>query len=67
MDQQKARQIIQQHYEKLAAVYRITHPLPVHLIGKDETALNKYLDEQDAWINSEIFRLVPEDVRRAAV
>lgn len=66
MTKQEARAIIQKHYEDLTKVFRSAHPLP-DLRKVSESDLNAYLDEQDAFVNAEIFRLVPAEVRQLAV
>lgn len=66
MTQKQARDIIQKAYEDLTAIYRKTHPLP-DLRITSEAELNEYLDRQDSFVNSEIMRIVPQDVRKIAI
>ena len=66
MTKKEARDIIQKAYEDLTAIYRKTHPLP-DLRNTSEAELNEYLDRQDSFVNSEIMRIVPQDVRDFAI
>ena len=58
--------IIQKAYEGLTTIYRKTHPLP-DLRTTPESELNEYMDRQDAFVNAEIFQIIPEDVRKSAI
>lgn len=66
MTQKEARDIIQRAYEDLSKIFRKTHPMP-DLRFTSEEELNEYLDRQDAFVNAEIFRIIPEDVRKIAI
>lgn len=66
MTKKEARDIIQKAYEDLTTIYRKTNPLP-DLRTTPESELNEYMDRQDAFVNSEIMRIVPQDVRNFAV
>ena len=66
MTQREARDIIQKAYEDLTAIYRKAHPLP-DLRNTSESELNEYLDRQDSFVNSEIMRIVPQNVRDSAI
>lgn len=66
MTKKEARDIIQKAYEDLTRIYRKSHPLP-DLMSTSDDELNAYLDRQDAFVNAEIFRTIPEDVRKSAI
>lgn len=66
MTQKEARDIIQKAYEDLTRIYRKSHPLPDLRFTSDDE-LNEYLDRQDSFVNAEIFRIIPEDVRKIAI
>lgn len=66
MTKKEARDIIQKAYEDLTTIYRKTHPLP-DLRNTSESELNEYLDRQDSFVNSEIMRIVPQEVRDFAI
>ena len=66
MTKQEARAIILKHYEELTKVFRSVHPMP-NLREVSESDLNSYIDKQDAFVNAEIFRLIPEEIRHLAV
>lgn len=60
---EEARDIIVKTTQVLSKVYRLSHPLPLH----DEAALNKNLDDELAFINAELARLIPDRIRKLAV
>ena len=66
MNQKQARDILQRAYEDLSKIFRKTHPMPdLRFTSEDE--LNEYLDRRDSFVNAEIFRTIPEDVRKIAI
>lgn len=64
MTKKDARDIIRDAYEHFCTIWRVDHPLPLPCT---ETELASYLDRQDAYINAEIFRTIPESIRLFAI
>jgi hypothetical protein len=63
MTKKQARAVIQKAYEYYTRIFRKARPLP----DINDPGLDAYLNEQDAFVNAEIFRNIPADIRKKAV